>query len=145
MKTLRWIAAGVIFLQVAYVVVAQILFVAFSEDTSEIDNTDPPAAGGVFPVLVEIVVFGVLLAGALLLATPKKFSRAPLWLKRALLGLASLVEFVVIVRILMNIITNSFGADEILNVGMIILSGIAAFVLANAVFRGGGKSVLSGA
>ncbi|MGW4698956.1 hypothetical protein [Streptomyces sp. NPDC004285] len=143
MKALRWIAAGVLFLQVAYVAVAQILFAIFMEDTSEIDNTDPPAAGGALYLLVEVAVIGVLLAGAILLAAPGKFSRTPRWLKRILLGAVSVVEFVIIAAVLRNIITNSFGPDEFLNVAMIILSGAAAFVAATEVFRGSAEVVRS--
>ncbi|MFJ8658478.1 hypothetical protein [Streptomyces sp. NPDC093795] len=144
MKALRSIAAGVLFLQVAYVVVAKVLFVVFAEDTSEIDHTDPPAAGGVLYLLAEVAVIGVLLAGALLLSVPGKFSRVPRWLKRVLLGLAFLVECVIIAAVLRNIITNSFGPDEVLNVIMIILSAAAAFVSAIEVFRAGAATARSG-
>ncbi|MCB8908397.1 MULTISPECIES: hypothetical protein [unclassified Streptomyces] len=145
MKTLHRIAAGVLFLQVAYVVVGGILLSLFVEDTSEIDNTDPPAAGGVFYLLLVAAVIGVLFVGALLLATPGKFDRVPQWLKRVILGGVFLVEGVIIVGVVRNIITNSFGPDEFLNVVMIILSGIAAFVSANEVFRRGAEVVRSGA
>lgn len=144
MKTLHRIAAGVLFLQVAYVVVGGILLALFAEDTSEIDNTDPPAAGGAFYLLLVAAVIGVLFAGALLLATPGKFDRVPRWLKRVILGGVFLVEGVIIVGVVLNIITNSFGPDEFLNVVMIILSGIAAFVSAAEVFRPGAETVRGG-
>ncbi|MFF3837504.1 hypothetical protein [Streptomyces sp. NPDC001930] len=143
MKTLHRIAAGVLFLQVAYAVVGGILLSLFAEDTSEIDNTDPPAAGGALYLLLVAAVIGGLFAGALLLATPGKFDRVPRWLKRLTLGGAFLVEGVIIAGVALNIITNSFGPDEFLNVVMIILSGIAAVVSAIELFRGGTEVVRS--
>jgi hypothetical protein len=145
MKSLHRVAAGVLFLQVAYVVVGGILLTLFAVDTSEIDNTDPPAAGGVFYLLLVAAVIGVLFAGALLLAVPEKFDRVPRWVKRVVLGIVFLVEGVIIAGVVRNILTNSFGPDEFLNVVMITLSGIAAFVAVSEVFRGGIEVVRSGA
>lgn len=143
MKALRSIAAGVLFLQVAYVVMAVLLIAIFMEDTSEIDHTNPPAAGGAFHLIAEVAVLGVLFAGALLLAIPGRFNRVPRWLKRALLGVVALVECAIIVGVLQNIAAQSFGPDEFLNVIMIILSGTAAGVSAAEGFRGGTEAVRS--
>ncbi|MER6099905.1 hypothetical protein ABT154_29405 [Streptomyces sp. NPDC001728] len=137
MRALRSIAAGVLFLQVAYVVVAGVLLAVFLEDTSEIDHTDPPAAGAAFSLLAEVAVIGALFACALLLAAPGKFTRVPRWLARILFGVVVLVECATIVAALLNIGMQSFGPDEFLNVLMILLSGAAACVSVAEVFRGG--------
>ncbi|MEU6930094.1 hypothetical protein AB0A05_13170 [Streptomyces sp. NPDC046374] len=127
-----------------YVIAGGILLAIFSEDTSEIDHANPPAVGGAFYLLLVAAVLGVLFVGALLLATPGRFDRVPRWLKRFIHGFVFSVEAVIIVGVVLNVIANSFGPDEFLNVLMIILSGIAASVSANEALRGGVKAVQSG-
>ncbi|MFF5933305.1 hypothetical protein [Streptomyces sp. NPDC012508] len=77
MKHRRTIAEGVLFLQVAYAAIAEIFFAISLVDTSEIDHTDPPAAGGAFYVAAEVAVLGVLLFAALVLAVPRSSNDWP--------------------------------------------------------------------
>ncbi|MEU7112943.1 hypothetical protein [Streptomyces sp. NPDC046182] len=141
MKHLRTIAAGVLFLQVAYVSIAEIFFAIFLVDTSEIDHTDPPATGGAFYVAAEVAVLGVLLFAALVLAVPKTFERLARPVKRTLFAIVALLETAIIVGVLMNIVSQAFGPDEMLNVVMIILCGAAAYVSAAEVPRRGSETV----
>ncbi|MEU4268206.1 hypothetical protein [Streptomyces sp. NPDC026092] len=141
MKHLRTVAAGVLFLQVAYVAIAEILFAVFLVDTSEIDHTDPPAAGGAFRIAAEVAVLGVLLFAASVLALPKKFERLARPVKRTLFAIVALLEAAIIVGVLMNIARQAFGPDEMLNVVMIILCGAAAYASVAEVLGRGGPTV----
>ncbi|MFE7045462.1 hypothetical protein ACFU9X_40460 [Streptomyces atratus] len=134
-KIIRRIAAGVIFLQIAYVVLAKIVIAIMLEDTSAIDHTEPPTGESEFYRLVAWAVLIVLLAGALLLALPRKWERAPRWGKFSLLGTVALIECSVIVGALLNMSTQSFGPDVVLNIGMVALSGVVAFASASELFQ----------
>ncbi len=137
-RFLRPLAAGVLLLQVVYVVVAEILLAVLLEDTSALDHTESPADGRLWLVLAEVAVVVLLFSGALLLAATGRAGlgqRVPGGLRRAVLGAVALVEGVVVAAVLLNITRQDFGPDVVLNVAMVVLSGTAGLLAAAEAVR----------